>query len=388
MKKMGINLSLVSNYARISFELGNLVLLNSYSVLNKKKALFMKSVELEYSKSRVDKAGNNLKDINAQATTLQPNLEVLSNWRAYHARPLDTFARVLKNRVKKVSTSTNSIVAQRLKRTSSILLKLKTHRTMRLSAMQDIGGLRAIFDSLPEVLELLEVYRASKSKHTLFSIDNYIDKPKADGYRGIHLVYKLRKEPSIFIEIQIRSHLQHIWATGVEVIGTLQNSSFKSGYGDEQWLEFFTLLSSVFALKESSPVVNIHKSMTQKTLLNKTKRMIRDLKVIEQLNAYTSLYKRELKETSKGRKGNYSLILLDSEINTISIETFSVDQIDEATESYIRLEQEFFDDFHRNVVLVNSGDIKKLEIGYPNYFMDTNILATNLALIAMDKYLS
>ena len=116
--------------------------------------------------------------------------------------------------------------------------------------------------------------------------------------------------------------------------------------------------------------------------------MIRNLKVIEQLNAYTSLYKRELKKTSKGRKGNYSLILLDSGINTISIETFSANQIDEATELYIRLEQEYFDDIHRNVVLVNSGDIKKLEIGYPNYFMDTKLLARNLALIAMDKYLS
>lgn len=253
--------------------------------------------------------------------------------------------------------------------------------------MQDIGGLRAVFDSLPEVLKLLEEYRASKSKHTLFSIDNYIDKPKADGYRGIHLVYKLKKEPGVFIEIQIRSRLQHIWATGVEVIGTLQNSSFKSGDGDEQWLEIFNLLSSVFALKESSPVVAIHKIMTKKTLLNKAKRMIRELKVIEQLNAYTSLYRRELKGNRKGRKGNYSLILLDSALNTISIETFSTDQISQATESYIRLEQEFFDDINKNVVLVNSGDIKKLEIGYPNYFMDTKILATNLALIAMDKYL-
>lgn len=348
----------------------------------------MKSVELRYSKSRVDRAGNDLKDIDAKADSLKQNLDVLSNWRAYHALPLDTFARVLKNRVKKVSKNSNSIVAQRLKRTSSILLKLKTHHTMRLSAMQDIGGLRAIFDSLSEVLELLEIYRTSKTKHTLFSIDNYIDRPKANGYRGVHLVYKVKKTPSIFIEIQIRSHLQHIWATGVEVIGTLQNSSFKSGYGDEQWLEFFTLLSSVFALKEKSPIVVIHKSIRKKTLLNKTKRMIRELKVIEQLNAYTSLYKRELKGTNKGRKGNYSLILLDSELNTISIETFSTDQIDKAAESYIRLEQEFFDEINKNVVLVNSGDIKKLEIGYPNYFMDTKLLATNLSLIMMDEYLS
>jgi len=347
----------------------------------------MKPVLLEYSKSRIDSAGNNLKRIDLKQDELKENLNVLSNWRAYHALPLDSFARVLKTRVKKVSKSPNAIVAQRLKRTSSILLKLKTHRTMRLSTMQDIGGLRAILDSLSEVIELLEIYRTSKRKHLLSSVDNYIDRPKADGYRGVHLVYKIKKSPRIFIEIQMRSHLQHIWATGVEVIGTLLNSSFKSGYGDEQWLEFFTLLSSVFALKENSTVVEKHKKITKKTLLNKTKKMIRGLKVIEQLNAYTSLYKMELKGSAKGRKGNYSLILLDSDLNTVSVETFSVNQIDEATSKYIALEQKHFDDINKNVVLVNSGELKKLEIGYPNYFMDTKTLARNLSLIVMDEFI-
>ena len=54
--------------------------------------------------------------------------------------------------------------------------------------------------------------------------------------------------------------------------------------------------------------------------------MLRELKVIEQLSAYTSLYKKDLKTGQIGRKGNYSLILLDSELNTISIETFSANQ--------------------------------------------------------------
>ena len=347
----------------------------------------MKSTDLMFSKSRIDKAGDYLKESKVPDHVIKENLTVLSNWRAYHALPLEAFAQVLKNRAKKVSKNSSLIAAQRLKRTSSVILKLKTHPTMRLSTMQDIGGLRAILDTLPQVLELLEIYRTSKSKHSLFSVSNYIDKPKADGYRGIHLVYKVKKTPSIFIEIQIRSQLQHIWATGVEVIGTLQNSSFKSGYGDEKWLDFFTLLSSVFALKEGTPVVKEHKHMSQKSLLNKTKKMTRGLKVIEQLSAYTSLYKKELRPLPQGRQGNYSLILLDSELNTISVETFSASQINEATKTYIELEQKYFDDINRNVVLVNSGDINKLEAGYPNYFMDTKILVRNLSLIVMDEYM-
>ena len=193
----------------------------------------MKAVELKYSKSQVDKAGEILKEKGLKIDEANTALDALSNWRAFHAMPLDTFAKVLKSRVKKISKSENLIVAQRLKRTSSILLKLKTHKTMRLSAMQDIGGLRAIFDNVEEVYALVEQYRSSKTRHKLFSLDDYISNPKSDGYRSVHLVYQLQKSPMIFIEIQVRSYLQHIWATAVEVFGTLKNSSFKSGHGEK-----------------------------------------------------------------------------------------------------------------------------------------------------------
>ena len=96
----------------------------------------MKTVGLNYSKSRIDKAGELLKASEIDTQVLEESLEVLSNWRAFHAMPLDTFAKVLKLRVKKISKSPNAIVAQRLKRTPSILLKLQTHKTMRLSTMQ------------------------------------------------------------------------------------------------------------------------------------------------------------------------------------------------------------------------------------------------------------
>jgi ppGpp synthetase/RelA/SpoT-type nucleotidyltranferase len=68
---------------------------------------------------------------------------------------------VLKIRAQKISNDV--IVAQRLKRTPSILLKLANHKTMRLSTMQDIGGLRAILKSTENVYELLNLYKKSKS---------------------------------------------------------------------------------------------------------------------------------------------------------------------------------------------------------------------------------
>lgn len=347
----------------------------------------MKSTDLSYSKSQIDKAGQLLVKKNIKKEQLEHALEVLSGWRSYHAVALDTFATVLKKRVKKISDSNFSIVAQRLKRTPSILLKLQVHKTMRLSTMQDIGGLRAILDSPQDVYALLDLYRSSKTKHSLFAFNDYLEKPKKDGYRGIHLVYKLSKSPSIFLEIQIRSHLQHIWATGVEVFGTLQKSSFKSGHGEKKWLELFALLSSVFALKEDTPLIESHKGLTKKKLLAHTKNLIVELKIIEQLNIYTNLYKINPVKASKGRGGGYSLISLNSNKNTITVQSFSVNQIDEANKVYLELEKKYFENSNMNVVLVNSGDIKKLEISYPNYFMDTKTLLRNLSLIATDNYL-
>ena len=130
----------------------------------------MNAVDLKYSKSKIDKAGEVLKKKRLSNEEIQTSLEIISNWRAYHSRPLNTFAKILRTRVRAISQNPDTIVVQRLKRTPSILLKLKTHKTMRLSAMQDIGGLRAIFDDVECVNKLVEIYRTSRSRHELFFI--------------------------------------------------------------------------------------------------------------------------------------------------------------------------------------------------------------------------
>ncbi len=345
----------------------------------------MNLIKLGYSKAKIDRAGETLKNAASTKEDIANALEVLSSWRAYHAIPLDAFAKVLRQRSQKISD--NAVVAQRLKRTPSILLKLSNHKTMRLSAMQDIGGLRAILDTTEDVYRLLELYKKSKSKHALFSQDDYIEIPKKDGYRSIHLVYKLAKTPNLFLEIQLRSQLQHIWATGVEVFGTLQNSSFKSGHGNKKWLEFFSILSSVFAIKENKPPLAIHNEISKIDLIARLQEEIQELRAIENLSVYTALYKTLSKNFPKGRIGHYSLIILNSRENTISLENYGARQFDVAAQAYLDLERRHFEDKQINVVLVNTGDIKKLELSYPNYFMDTKILIQNLSLIMMGKFL-
>ena len=57
----------------------------------------------------------------------------------------------------------------------------------------------------------------------------------------MHLVYKYINPicpdyDGLFVELQIRTRLQHTWATAVETMGTYLEFSLKSSEGPEDWL--------------------------------------------------------------------------------------------------------------------------------------------------------
>lgn len=81
-------------------------------------------------------------------------IKVLSHWRIAHAYPMATIGNLFHVKLKELDLS-SSIVAQRLKRTPSIIEKLKRFPTMQLDRMQDIGELRII---LPKVEDVYRLY--------------------------------------------------------------------------------------------------------------------------------------------------------------------------------------------------------------------------------------
>jgi putative GTP pyrophosphokinase len=103
-------------------------------------------VKREYSKSQINKAGDILgrwwDGLPARTMANMDQAEkddigwawgVAQNWRASHAMPLLTFRMGLTQRAKKVQP--RAIVAQRMKRMSSILNKLGREQNMQLSQM-------------------------------------------------------------------------------------------------------------------------------------------------------------------------------------------------------------------------------------------------------------
>lgn len=77
-------------------------------------------------------------------------------------------------------------------------------------------------------------------KHELEAVDDYIADPRSSGYRGTHLIYRYFSDRvetynGLRVEVQLRSHLQHAWATAVETVGTFLKQALKASQGHEQW---------------------------------------------------------------------------------------------------------------------------------------------------------
>jgi ppGpp synthetase/RelA/SpoT-type nucleotidyltranferase len=296
-----------------------------------------------HSKSQVDRAGKVLVRRIDDLTNYEQSLLIINNWRASHYYPLNTFKVTL--RKKSLDVDSNRLVAQRIKRLSSIEAKLLRFKTMQLSQMQDIGGCRAIVSTTKQVRSLVEKYEKSDLKHTLDDIDDYISSPKISGYRSVHLLYKYKsdkKAPSIynglFIEVQIRSRLQHAWATAVETVGTFLRQALKSSQGEEDWLRFFALMGSSLALREGSS------ALVPNTPSNRTE-LIRDLrKLASKLNVATSLqmYGHALKVGREGvDKGHhFYLMKLEPSNASMTITGFPRSSLEQATKRYLEVERE------------------------------------------------
>ena len=108
----------------------------------------------KFSRTQVNRAGNILLDQHSSHSDFLWAIDVLNNWRSCQAYPINTFQATLRDKIGRLGFK-KPIVAQRLKRQISIINKLVRFKTMQLSQMQDIGGLRAVVNSLKQV-RLLE----------------------------------------------------------------------------------------------------------------------------------------------------------------------------------------------------------------------------------------
>lgn len=326
-----------------------------------------------YGRKAVDRAGKVFIDPSASPGDRAEARIIINNWRSSHSFPLNTLQMSLRKKARSVNA--DALVAQRIKRLPSIRMELDRFPNMKLSQMHDLGGARAVLETVDEVRQVERSFLDSKHKHELPRHDDYISNPQSSGYRGVHLVYKYNSDRSdtyngLRIELQLRSRLMHAWATAVETVGTFTKQSLKSSYGDHDFLRFFALMGAALAAEEGTqfpPGVpdDIDEVHAEIRLLSE------QLKIVERMEAY----RLGLREAEVNAQiGAYSLLQLDIGASVLTITSFR--KLSDATAAFDAAElatsEQSEDEVMQDAVLVSVDSLNNLRSAYPNYFLDTS----------------
>lgn len=329
------------------------------------------AIQLKYSKKAVRRAGDYFKYDYIENFNMDQFLdyfEIVENWRSSHAYPMRSMLGYFRS--KAFECDRHAIVVQRLKRNPSILEKLHREEGMKLDRMEDVGGCRIVVSSKQKVYDVKNLIIYGSTRNILHRTRDYIKEPKPSGYRGIHLIYVYNGAKKEYnkhkIELQIRSKVQHSWATAVEVVGTFTGQALKASKGHEAWLSFFKNTSIAFADIENKKLAKNADTEDRKLLI----KYILKLNVETRLRAFAVSTRHLVGEP--GGKNAYYLLTLEIDKSNIKIRRYSATELQEASEKYADLEREFKDNLERDVVLVSASSIHNLKKAYPNYFADTS----------------
>lgn len=347
-----------------------------------------------YSKGRIDRAGRGLaspqaldaegefEDYVKRLIQREEDIRIVDNWRACHAYPLQVVKMTLLRRAKKIDPE--ALIAQRLKRRPSIEVKLRDNENMKLSQMHDIGGCRAVLSTVKHVHALVKKYKDFHAKSPRDRSDwdgsddfDYIARPKPDGYRSVHLVFRFKSpsdERAIYngqrIEIQIRSRLQHAWATAVETAQLFTGQALKSRVkrASDDWLRFFALTSSAFAIRErSAPVPGTPD--TRDEIVAQLREIMLRTDIMQSLRDWNDTV--HLLEVREAPEAYFHVLTLDLAKRTLNVRSFRRDEAMASQAAYDKAEKETEKDPNAQVVLVSVEDLDSLRKAYPNYYVDT-----------------
>lgn len=335
---------------------------------------------MKYSRKEIDRAGKVIIASSPDVFDLAEATVKVDDWRKLHLPVIE----VLSTRIADLLSKENVPVAfssQRLKRMKSIKEKLIRTPNMGLGGVQDIGGGRFVFEDMQSLLRAKEcIVKATFDKFTLdHELYDYINHPKDSGYRSIHFVYKYSDTDSesdgMRVEIQIRTKLQHDWATAVETAELISNSSLKASQGDQSWLDFFKLVSAIFSLREEQPVNEYYRNMTEEDYCRQFYETNDRYKFVDNLKALVGAVDFSEKESFNG---GYVLVVIDYEKKRMKIRHFNQQDTDKANEQYAQIEKNI-DRKTEAVVLVSVSDMKELREAYPSYFLNAGEFITELS---------
>ncbi len=346
--------------------------------------------ELIFSKKQIDKAARCIRH-GVEGEERLSAIEKIQNFREFHLYPLMLMKNHLTRTAKKVSPKV--LVARRLKRLPTIINKLerpsldgKSANGIKLTRMQDIAGCRAIVKNKDELIKLKDKLEKSRSVHQIIRVSNYLDAPKKSGYGGLHMIYSCyegQEESHPWkganVEVQLRTKLQHAWATSLEIIDTLEDIELKTSVtGIPEWRSFFSITGQLVAHQEKLCILSRAEHFK---MLREFHNLEGDLNVSKKLQSYNlALSVSSMKSIPKSKRSGKGLFLIrmikeqkDSGQNfNVQVNFFSHDNASEAIEELNKSE---LSDRYTMSVLVSAEGVRSLLQAYPNYFGSTKVFS-------------
>lgn len=322
------------------------------------------------TKGEIDRLGEK---ICSSREVSSEDIHLLQNYRQTFQEPIArVFEFVLRNARKVDKTC---IVTYRIKRIDTIIEKLRRFHEnkkggMNLSRMWDIAGCRCILnnpseDKLYKLLNIIQKEYGSNCK-----VNDYVAQPKESGYRSIH-IYVKDKESQERVEIQIRNHEQHNWATLVEIVDLLYGSNNK-GCGTESRLGRFLYLYSKASKLTKEEFAEMLKTE-------------RKMKVFEKMSdVLTKNYLNIRSQWLKQRQdGNYYVITANNKSSEIkTFKTFKA-----AENVYYEKYQANRDS---NIVLthIKQPDFEQISMAYSNYVLAMHAFFDDYRVLVSNKIIN
>ncbi|WP_143873700.1 RelA/SpoT domain-containing protein [Catenovulum sediminis] len=341
---------------------------------------------LTFSKKQVEKAG---RVIRKKDGDYDHAVSVIQNFRAAHLYPLQIIKNLIWKHVKKLGLLETATIVRRLKRLPTIIDKLqrqsldgKSENAISLKRMHDIGGCRVIVESLSDLYKLSDSLDDSRTVHGV-KVYDYIQTPKPTGYRGIHRVYKSyanveqHKWKGFQIEVQLRTRLQHLWATTVEIVDIIEKETLKTNpqAASANWKRLFFIMGEFLAVKDGSFEISEQQKIDYKKELTALNEL---LTAYHKLDAFNSAFKMdEIKDKSKS--SGYTLLVYNNEAQSGNAFLYAANKKEAALRRYAELEK----NTEVNVLLVAGSDLKSIEKAYPNYINDTSEFLSEFSRILL-----
>lgn len=295
--------------------------------------------------------------------------EVFDEYRKAHLQPLSETTLELQHLL--TNYGAQYYIAQRLKRKPQIIRKLN-RLSVRLTQLQDIGGCRIIVQKNADVDRLHKYLIETIGEQNVFVIDRSTDYREMGrdetGYRALHVILK---RSGVFLELQIRSRIQHYWAESIERTSVIYGYHLKESEGDADVIGYFKHLSDVFYEIEVGREPSIDKRLKVDELRNTCEQIIAKSDRHKVFDSFVNedIIKTLTEKESRNPVGlNNWILVFDWNAGAfISWDIVSRNPGD-AVESYVEYERMFPVDQGYEVVLVGSSEVATVRQTHSHYF--------------------